>query len=247
MIGALLRARGALLPSLLVLIVFAALVGLGKWQLDRKVWKEGLIEARTRRLTAAPTELPSSGRWADLDPAADEFRRVRLAAALVPGAEGLVFTSGSSFRPDVSGPGYWVFARARLADDSQVVIERGFVPEGLKEAAARAGGALNGPTEMVGVLRWPEAPGWFTPPPDAAHNLWFARDHRAIAAAKDWGEVAPFYVDLEGPQPPGGFPRAGPLEVQLPNDHLQYAITWFGLAAVVAISFGFWLRARIRE
>jgi cytochrome oxidase assembly protein ShyY1 len=102
-------------------------------------------------------------------------------------------------------------------------------------------------------MRWPETPGWFTPDADPARNLWFIRDHLAVADAKGWGgrdrggEVAPFYIDLESPQPPGGLPIPGPLTVKLPNDHLQYAITWFGLAAVIVIAFGFWVRSRRRE
>jgi surfeit locus 1 family protein len=236
---------GVLAPSLFALIMVAVLIGLGKWQLDRKVWKEGLIDALTQRLAAMPSELPPLTRWASLDPAADEFRRVRFAAELVPGARALVFTSGSPLRPDVSGPGYWVFALARLRAGGQIVIDRGFVPEGRQDPATLAAGEANGLIDMVGFMRWPEAPRWFTPQPDPAHNLWFLRDHRRMADAKNWGEVAPFYIDLESPQPPGGLPRAGPLEVHLPDDHLQYAITWFALAAAVAITFGFWLRGRL--
>jgi cytochrome oxidase assembly protein ShyY1 len=237
--------RGVLVPSLFTLVLLVVLLGLGKWQLDRKVWKEGLIDALNQRLAAAPSALPPPESWASLDAADDEFRRVRVTAELVPGEEALVFTSGSPLRPDVSGPGYWVFAPARLPGGGEIVIDRGFVPEGLQDPGKRSAGELKGAIELVGVMRWPEAAGWFTPPPDPAHNLWFLRDQRLMAAAKHWGEVAPFYIDLEGPEPPGGLPRPGSLEVHLPDDHLQYAITWFGLAAGVAASFGFWLRARL--
>jgi cytochrome oxidase assembly protein ShyY1 len=233
--------RGVVLPAIFTLITVAILVGLGKWQIERKAWKEGLIATLAQRLAAAPAELPPPERWADLRQDSDEFRRVRFAAEPVPGQEALIFTSGSSVRPDVSGPGYWVFAPARLPGGGVVVIDRGFAPPGWQEEAARAGGTS---VEMVGFLRWPEAPNWFTPAPDVAHNLWFLRDHLLIAKAKNWGEVAPFYIDLESPQPPGGVPLPGPLAVSLPDNHLQYAITWFGLAGVVTIAFGFWLRGR---
>jgi len=73
---------------------------------------------------------------------------------------------------------------------------------------------------------------------DPAKNLWFVRDPAAIAAAKGWGEVAPFYVELETPTGSAGLPRAGRLTANLRNDHLQYALTWFGLAIVLAIVFG---------
>ena len=82
---------------------------------------------------------------------------------------------------------------------------------------------------------------------DPGRNLWFVRDQLAIAQGKGWGEVAPFFVELESPQAPGGLPHSGPLKVSLRNDHLQYAITWYGLATVLTCAFGFWLAGRWRE
>jgi cytochrome oxidase assembly protein ShyY1 len=234
-------------PGIAALILLAGLIGLGKWQLDRKAWKEGLIATLGQRLAGVPAALPPPERWAGLDPAADEFRRVRFAAEFPPDAEALVYTSGSAFRPDVAGPGYWMFAPARLAGGGVVVVDRGFVPEGRQDKATRTEGAVAARAEMVGVMRWPEPPGWFMPAADPGHNLWFVRDPLAIARAKNWGEVAPFFIELESPLPPGGLPRPGPLAVNLPNDHLPYALTWFGLAAVLAVSFAFWLRSRWRE
>jgi cytochrome oxidase assembly protein ShyY1 len=239
------RRSGVVLPAIFTLIIVSILAGLGKWQIDRKAWKEALIATLTERLAAAPAELPPPERWAELHPETDEFRRVRFAAELMPGQEALIFTSGSSFRPDVSGPGYWVFAPARLPGGGVIVVDRGFAPQGWQDEAAHEASAAAAPVEMVGYLRWPETPSWLTPAPEPGHNLWFLRDQRLIAQAKNWGEVAPFYIDLERPQPSGGVPVPGPLAVTLPNDHLQYAITWFGLAAVVTIAFGFWLRGRL--
>jgi cytochrome oxidase assembly protein ShyY1 len=92
-------------PAIAALIVFAGLVGLGFWQLDRKAWKEALIATLGQQLAAAPAELPPPERWPSLDPAADEYRRVRFAAEILPNEEALVYTSGSAFRPDVTGPG----------------------------------------------------------------------------------------------------------------------------------------------
>jgi surfeit locus 1 family protein len=238
---------GVVAPAIAVLIVLAGLIGLGSWQLDRKAWKEGLIETLGQRLAAVPSDLPPPHSWAGLAAAQDEFRRVRFAAELVPNEEALVFTSGSAFRPDVSGSGYWVFAPARLAGGGVIVVDRGFVPEGRQDKATRTEGEVATVIDMVGVMRWPEQPGWFMPPGDPGHNLWFVRDPLAIAQAKKWGEVAPFFIELESPPPPGGLPRPGKLLVSLPNDHLQYAMTWFGLAIVLAACFAFWLRSRWQE
>jgi cytochrome oxidase assembly protein ShyY1 len=229
---------------LFALAALVAFMALGTWQIQRKAWKEALIDTLEQRLSAAAVELPPQGRWATLDPADDEFRRVKFAAAFAPGAQALVYTSGSPLRSDASGPGYWVFAPARVSSGGVVVVNRGFVPEGRQDPATRAAGEVSEPVEMVGALRWPEVRGFFAPRDDPAHNLWFVRDPAAIAAAKGWGAVAPFFVELEAPQPPGGLPQAGALKVSLRNEHLQYAITWYGLAAVVAVMFGFWLRGR---
>jgi surfeit locus 1 family protein len=232
-------------PVLVTLAAFAVLVGLGVWQLERKTWKEGLIDTLTRRLAAPPMALPPPDRWNRLTQQEDEFRHVTFRAELLNGQEAPVYTSGSAFRPDVSGAGYWIFAPARVAG-GVVVIDRGFVPEGRQDPKSRAEGQLTGAAEIVGVLRWPEAPGLFTPADDPGRNLWFTRDAAAMAQAKQWGPVAPFYVEQEAPVPPGGLPKPGVLKVSLPNDHLNYAITWFGLALVLVGVFGFWVRSRRR-
>jgi surfeit locus 1 family protein len=230
---------GLLVPAI---IAFAILVGLGAWQLQRKTWKEGLIAALTERLAVPPQALPPARTWPELEPASDEYRRVSFTALFDNAKEALVFASASAFRPDVadSGPGYWVFTPARLADGSTVIVNRGFVPDAKKDAKSRPQGEVSGPVTLVGTLRWPDGRHWFTPADDAAHNLWFVRDPAAIAAAKGLGSVAPFYVEQETPAPPGGLPQPGKLIVSLPDNHLQYALTWFGLAAVLAGVFISW-------
>jgi surfeit locus 1 family protein len=235
---------GLLLPALLAFII---LIGLGTWQIERKAWKEALIAALTERLAAPPQALPAQATWPKLDAASDEYRRVKFTALFDHAAEALVYGAASAFRPDVSGPGYWVFTPARLADGSQVIVNRGFVPEDRKEPGSRSAGQVSGPLEIIGALRWPDTRHWFTPQDDAAHNLWFSRDPQAIAAAKGLGTVAPFFVEMEAPVPPGGLPSPGKIVVNLPDNHLQYAITWFGLAAAlvgVFAAFAFGSRRR---
>jgi surfeit locus 1 family protein len=239
------RRRGLLVPALFTLVGVALLIGLGVWQIERKAWKEALIDALARRMNAPPVPLPQ--RWAGLEAAHDEFTRVTFRAAFEHDQEALVFAGASALRPDVTGTGYWVFAPARLSDGARVAVNRGFVPEANKDPATRAAGLVTGPVELVGVLRWPERASWYTPAGDPGRNLWFARDQLAIAAAKGWGNVAPFYLELEGPTPLGGLPQPGKLVVNLPNNHLQYALTWFALAVVLAAVFAAFARARRRE
>lgn len=241
------RRRGLLVPAIVLIGAIAVLIGLGTWQLERRAWKEALIAELDRKLAAPPVALPPRERWPQLNAADDEFRRVKFAAEFLPGEEALVYTSGSSLRPDVSGPGYWVFSPARLAAGSIVAVNRGFVPEGKQDPNTRPQGEPSGNIEVIGVLRWPEARGTFTPSDQPGRSLWFARDPAAMAAAKGWGDVAPFYVDQEAPPAPGGLPKAGPVKPSLPNNHLQYAVTWYGLALVFVISGVFFVRARRRE
>ncbi len=234
---------GLLVPALLA---FAVLLALGTWQIERKAWKEGLIAALTERLAAPPTALPAPRTWPSLDAATDEYRRVRFNASFDHGKEALVYAAASAFRPDVSGPGYWVFTPAQLAGGGYVMVNRGFVPEARKDAASRADGQIAGPIEIVGVMRWPDPRHWFSPGDEPVHNLWFARDPVAIAAAKGVGAAAPFYVEQESPVPPGGLPQPGKLVVRLRNEHLQYAVTWYGLALVLVVVFVVWARSSMR-
>ncbi len=232
--------RGVLVPSLAAAAAFAVLLSLGFWQLDRKAWKEGLIATVEERLSAPPITLPAPSTWPQLTAAEDEFLRVAMTAELLNDREALVYTSGSSLREGTQGPGYWVFTPAKLTGDAVVMVNRGFVPDGKQNPATRADGEVAGPINMVGVLRWPEPPGLFTPAPDPNRNIWFSRDSNAMAAAKGVS-VAPFYVELESPDPPGGLPRVGRLRPTLPNNHFGYALTWFGLACVLAGVYGTWL------
>ncbi|HWV97414.1 MAG TPA: SURF1 family cytochrome oxidase biogenesis protein [Xanthobacteraceae bacterium] len=225
-------------------VIVALLIGLGVWQLQRRVEKHALITMLDERLAAAPVPLPAMSAWPKLSPVRDEFRRVTLSASFETRPDAHVFSSGSAVRSDITSPGVWVFAPARVEGAGVVVINRGFVPEG---QLARMSASPGGVVALTGYLRFPETPGLWTPQADVAKRLWFIRDPQAMAQALNWGEIAPFYIDLEAPVPTGGLPKPGPLTVHLKDDHLQYAITWFGLAAAVAIAFLAWLRRALTE
>jgi cytochrome oxidase assembly protein ShyY1 len=232
-------------------LIVALTVSLGVWQLQRRVAKQALIAALTERLAAAPVELPPPGEWARLTPAQDEFRRVHFAARYASGPDAMVYSSGSAIRSDASGPGTWALLPAELAGGARVVVNAGFVPNGLQDRAQQDRAVtplLSGEAvQLTGYLRFPESSGALTPAPAPGKRLWFVRDVAAMAAALGWGEVAPFYIDLESPVPASGVPKPGPLSVHLKDDHLQYAITWFGLAATVAIGFAVWLFGQRRR
>lgn len=234
--------------ALFTLFLTAVFVALGVWQLQRRTAKHELIAALTERLAAAPVALPPSAQWAALSPARDEFRRVSFTATYADLPDAMVYSSGSAVRKDASGPGTWAFLPARLPGGETVVIDAGFVENTMQDRAVedRAVKKLvtGQPVPLTGYLRFPEARNWMTPAENRDKRLWFVRDHLAIASALGWGAVAPFYVDLEQPAPANGVPRPGPLDVNLKDDHLQYAVTWFTLAGAVLIAFAVWARGR---
>lgn len=233
------KGRGIVWPGVFALAGLLVLVSLGTWQVERKAWKEALIATLNDRLKAAPIALPQPSEWDRLTPR-DEFTRVRFRAELEPGKDALVYAANSALRDDVKAPGYFVFSPARLSNGSRVAVNRGYVPD-------KAYPIPSGPQELVGYLRWPEASSWFVADHDQAGQIWYVRDHRQMAQVREWGDVAPFYIEQEGPVPPSGLPHPAQLNPQLRNDHLQYAITWFGLALTLIGVFAFWVRSRLKE
>ncbi|NVN85377.1 MAG: SURF1 family protein [Rhodopseudomonas sp.] len=245
------RRRGIAGLALISLLMVSVLLSLGFWQLQRRLDKHALIAALTERLAAPPAALPDVRDWAALTPAHDEFRRVVFTAAYDKRPDAMVYSSGSAVRDDISGPGTWALLPARLPSGQTVVINTGFVQNTMQDRAQQdraVAPLVTGVTvTLTGYLRFPDPGGALTPRGDPVKRLWFSRDLRGIATALGWGEVAPFYIDLELPMPASGIPKPAPLSVHLKDDHLQYAITWFGLAGAVAIAFGFWLFGQRRR
>jgi len=247
--------RSAVGFGVFTLLMVALCIGLGLWQLQRRVEKHALIAALTERLAASPAPLPPPAQWSALTPANDEFRRVSFVATYQPRPDAMVYSSGSAVREDVSGPGTWAFMPARLPDGATVVINAGFVQNTMQDRAQQDRAVMplvtGAPVMLTGYIRFPEAAGALTPSENLAKRLWFTRDHQAMARTLGWGEagqpVAPFYIDLETPVPASGIPKPGALQVHLKDDHMQYAITWFALACAMAIAFGVWLRAQRRR
>jgi cytochrome oxidase assembly protein ShyY1 len=242
--------RGVAGLGIFTALTLALLIGLGVWQLQRRAEKHALIAQLTERLAAAPAALPPLAQWSALTPVRDEFRRVRFSAVYESRPDAMVYSAGSAIREDISGPGTWAFLPARLPTGETIVINTGFVQNTMQDRGQQDRAVTRlvtgQPVTLTGYIRFPESAGALTPLENIAKRLWFTRDHLAIARALGWGEVAPFYIDLEQPAPENGIPKPGPLEVHLKDDHLQYAITWFGLACAVLIAFGVWLRGQRR-
>jgi surfeit locus 1 family protein len=232
--------RGFAVPVCFAFSAIAVFVALGTWQMQRRTWKTALISTMEQRLSAAPVPVPPQSTWARLDRSEHEFERVTFSAKFARGTPARVYGVGSAMRTDVSGPGFWIFKPATLGSGGVVVLNRGFVPEA---RSAIVNEPPEGFIDFIGVLRWPEPRRPFVPA-DPNHGLWFTRDQLAMAAVNGWGDVAPFYVDLEAPLPPGGLPAPGPLRVNLRNEHFQYAITWYALAVAVVVMWMVWVKSR---
>lgn len=237
--------RGLLAPGLAFLVALAILVALGTWQLQRRTWKADLIQRIEAGLRAEPGEVLPEARWPGWRAAEGEFRRVRLTGRFLHDQEILVHGLRSE-GPRATGLGYYVFTPIERHDGSVVLVNRGFVPAALKDPARRADGRVAGPATVTGLVRAPEARSLFVPADEPGKGEWFTRDTNAMARARGLSRAAPFYVEADATPNPGGWPKGGGVRVDLPNNHLQYALTWFGLAlTLVGVFAGFaWQRAR---
>jgi surfeit locus 1 family protein len=220
--------RVLLAPAIATAIVLAILLSLGIWQLERKSWKEDLLAAIDARAFGPAAQVPAEGSWPSWSPASDEFRRVQLTGTFLHEREVLVHGL-AEVRRGQALQGFYVFTPLRQADGSLVIVNRGFVPTELRDPAKRANAQAEGDVTVTGLLRNPEGRGLFVPENDAKRDEWFVRDLGSMAAGRSLQRLAPFYVDADSSPNPGGWPRGGQTRINLPNDHLKYALTWFGL------------------
>jgi surfeit locus 1 family protein len=215
-------------PTLIAGIGIVALLALGTWQLLRLAEKNAINAFRAERAAAEAVPLPAR---ID-DTAAWEFRRVRVAGTFDHGRELHV-----NARSQRGNTGYDIVTPLRRADGPPVLVNRGWVPYSRKDAAARAEGQVAGPVTLEGILRTEPRKGWLMPTNSAERNEWFWFDLPAMKQAAGVPDAAPFYVEA-GPAPnPGGFPVGGQTLLSLPNNHLQYAITWYALAIALAVIY----------
>jgi surfeit locus 1 family protein len=219
----------------LSVVAVALLALLGFWQLRRLAWKEALIAAVETRAKASA--VADDGRWEALTPETDEYRHVSLHGSFERAKSALLFATPLHPRPGAEEPGYLVVTPLRLADGRTVLIDRGFVAASAKDAFLKAdASAPAGDVDVTGLMRFSEARHWYSPTDDVANRVFFTRDVGAMAAALGAAGAAPFMIDADAS--PASAPLvAGQTRIEFPNRHLEYAVTWFGLAAVWAAGF----------
>ncbi|MBD8905481.1 SURF1 family cytochrome oxidase biogenesis protein [Methylorubrum zatmanii] len=238
------RLRSLLAPGIATLVCLAILIGLGTWQLARKGEKEALIARIVERSRAEPPAAPPPfGAW---DAKADEFRRVRVTGTFLHDKETLVHGLAPG-EPGRALQGFYVLTPLKRDDGTTILINRGFVPTELQRPADRAAAQVSGETTVTGMLRASETRTMFVPESDPARDAWFTRDIPGIAAAKGLTRVAPYLIEADATPNPGGWPRGGQLRVDLPNNHLQYAFTWFGIALCLIGVFSVFAWRRLHE
>jgi surfeit locus 1 family protein len=229
--------RSLVLPGLLAASGIVILISLGSWQMNRLAWKEAILARIAERVQAPPTALPEPSQWADLSPEDYEYRRVTLAGTFDHSREVLIFRATGKLTKRPDGPGYHVITPLLLASGQSVLVNRGFIPLEAKDPASRAQGQISGLQTITGLMRSTEERNLFTPADDPAKGLWYTRDPKAIGAALKLDKLAPFVIDAEAMAVPGGLPEGGATQINIQNNHLSYALTWFGLAATLALFF----------
>jgi surfeit locus 1 family protein len=206
--------------TLIALFLVTGFCALGAWQVQRLGWKRDLIARVERGLRAAPVPAPL-----DAGPA-DEYRRVTLTGMFLHDKAALTQAA------TIHGAGFWVLTPLRRANGTITFVNRGFVPS-RKATYARPGGTVR----VTGLLRLPESGGGFLRSNDPAADRWHSRDVAAIAKARGLSRVTPYFVDADAGAQANALPVAGLTVVRFPNNHLQYAITWFALAAMTVAGY----------
>ncbi|HEU4381355.1 MAG TPA: SURF1 family protein [Hyphomicrobiaceae bacterium] len=234
-----LKEAGLIWPTAAALLALAVLLALGSWQMQRKAWKEDLIARILTRTTAQPVDLPAASGLANQGDR--EYLHVAVAGRLRHEHERYLYA------PTPAGLGWHVFTPMQTTSGQLVWINRGWVPDARKDPAGRQLGQLPGTVRITGLIREVPAPGLFTPANDAARNLWYWPDIAAMtadayrAAPGATRTALPFWIDADAlPGSPGGLPKGGVTRLELPNRHLEYALTWYGIAVtLIGVYFAF--------
>lgn len=232
------RLRQAVL-TVVGIALFLGFIALGTWQVQRRTWKLALIERVEQRVHAAPVALPQRPEWPQVSAASHEYLPVTVQGQWLP--EKTVLAQALT----ELGSGFWVMTPLQLVDGSQVLVNRGFVPQ--EQRAQWLATPLPAPdpttATVQGLLRMSEPDGGFLRTNAPAEQRWYSRDIAAMGRALQLPQAAPFFIDAGLPPALGSsatsatetrWPRAGMTVVRFSNSHLVYALTWYGLALMVA-------------
>ena len=236
-----LRPRHAAL-ALIALVLIAVFSFLGNWQLERKEWKQVLIQAVEQRAHAPAQRAPEREHWASVSKSNDEYRHVVVRGRFLQNKPALVVAATEL------GSGYWVLTPFQRRDGSVVFINRGYIGQGMTPARPP-----EGEVEVSGLLRISEPEGSPLRANDPGADRWYSRDIEAIALARGL-VAAPYFIDAAQGAPGSrqvepatasdadNVPVGGLTVIQFHDNHLVYALTWYALAAMVVLAFFIILR-----
>ena len=241
------KLRGLVWPSLATALALGLLLGLGFWQLRRLSEKEALLARIDSRIHAPAMPVPDEPQWSQLKLDDLEYQPVTLRGMFRHDQEVLVFEPAGKIAGELVARGFDVLTPFQLASGAIVIINRGFVTDQYANAGRRKAGQVSGQQFITGLLRLPQRRNMFTPPDDPAKNNWFSQDPAEIARVTGLTRVAPFLIDADKTENPGHWPQGGATVIDLPNHHLEYAVTWFGLALTLVGVYAFFARALIQR
>ncbi|KQN91943.1 Surfeit locus 1 family protein [Sphingomonas sp. Leaf67] len=210
-----------ILIGILIGCVIAGLLALGVWQLQRRTWKLDLIQRTETMLRSPPIPTPPPSAWGTIG-TDDVYRPVTVTGRYRAKAD--TYTQAAT----ALGSGFWVLTPLDTGRFT-VLINRGFVPPDQRGKVSPPAGTVT----VTGLLRVTEPGGGFLRSNDPATDRWHSRDVAAIATRRGLSGVAPYFIDAAA-TPGAPWPRGGLTVVNFRNSHLVYALTWFGLAALLA-------------
>jgi surfeit locus 1 family protein len=218
-----------LLPTLITVPVVIILLALSVWQVNRYVWKVNLVDQINSQLAADPVPLPAGA----IIPEDWQYRRVSVTGTFDHENELHLFSHADKGRK-----GFQIITPIRRSVERDVVlVNRGWVPESRRDPATRMAGLLEGEITVNGIVRKPWGKSWsFMPASNAETNIWLYGELAAMSD-KIGTKVAPVFVEVGASEIPGGFPIGGQTRVTIPNNHIQYAFTWLGLALAMIVIF----------
>lgn len=219
----------------MVPIFFAILtLGLGAWQIQRLHWKEAILERIARADALPPIPLGSA--------AVTRFERVTATGTLRPD---LAVSYASEVRDTPSGgTAFGVFLLEPLIrpEAPPLLVDLGWVPA---DPHGRPALTVSGERTVTGYVRPTEHPALFTPAPELSTRQFYTLDPPAIGAAIGLPGLLPFTLVAVGESRSSTFPQPAETLPRPPNNHLQYAVTWFSLAVIVLVMTAIWWRRRL--
>jgi surfeit locus 1 family protein len=238
--------RFAFWTFIVFMLALTGLFGwLGYWQVQRLDQKETLIAEVDRQLREPPYDIPDAEDWSGIDLDVYAYHPLTISGRYRNDQSILVFTNLADPKGKFGGPGYWVMTPFEPVTGGTVFVNRGFIPQSSAESFAIVPGP-DGDQTLTGIALRPEAAGAFTPGPDRLKRIEWVRDPRRLAAIADIVEpVFPFTVDAPAGEA-GALPQGGETVIDFPNNHLGYALTWFGFALLTPLLLGYWVFRQLR-